>query len=352
MTTENYINHIALVLDMSSSMYAVAHDLIKVADAEIAHLARRSQELNQETRVTVYVFNHEVKCVIYDKDVLRLPSIKDFYRPNGMTALISATLKSQDDLEKTAQLYGDHAFLTYVLTDGQENASHRAMDVLASWTTSRTSTLRDKLADRITGLPDNWTVACLVPNQNGKFEAKRFGFPANNIAIWDATTREGVEETFSTTIRAATETFMTNRTKGIRGSKTIFAGGVAEVNTKNINARQGFKQLPKDRYELLGVRVDGDIRAFVEFETGEVYRKGSAYYELMKPEKIQPQKEILVRNRKSGRVYTGADSRKLLGLPDHEVRVKPEDNPEFQIFVQSTSVNRKLVVGTKLLVLK
>jgi hypothetical protein len=351
MKTQNYINHIALVLDMSASMHGVARDLIKVADAEIAHLARRSQELDQETRVTVYTFNHDVQCVIYDKDVLRLPSIRDFYTPNGMTALINATLKSQDDLEKTAQLYGDHAFLTYVLTDGQENASHHALGVTGGW---GLGALRDQLTAKIAELPENWTVACLVPDQNGKFEAKRFGFPTDNIAVWDATTREGVEETFSTTIRSATETFMTNRTRGIRGSKTIFAGGDADVNTKNIKATMGFKQLAKDTYELFDVKDNYDlaIRPYVAYATGYPYRTGSAYYELMKTEKIQPQKEILVRNRKSGRVYSGADSRRLLGLPDYEVRVKPEENAEFQIFVQSTSVNRKLVAGTKLLVLK
>jgi len=31
--------------------------------------------------------------------------------------------------------------------------------------------------------------------------------------------------------------------------------------------------------------------------------------------------------------------------------VKPGDNPSYTLFVQSTSVNRKLVQGTKLLVL-
>jgi Mg-chelatase subunit ChlD len=52
---QNYINHIVMVLDMSGSMSPHARELIKVADGQIAHLARRSQELDQETRITVYV---------------------------------------------------------------------------------------------------------------------------------------------------------------------------------------------------------------------------------------------------------------------------------------------------------
>jgi hypothetical protein len=359
----NIINHIALVLDASVSMTNVARELVKVADAEIKHLARRSQELDQETRVTVYVFGDDVRCVIYDKDVLRLPSIERFYRVDGNTALIAATMKSQRDLGATAQLYGDHAFLTYVLTDGEENVS-RFSTVFGGDGQRRyhgtgqskytTEQLTQELSRELTDQPDNWTVACLVPNARGVHEAKKFGFPANNIAVWDATSGEGVAEVFGTTIRTATDTFMTNRARGVRGSKTLFTGGADVINTKNVRASTGFTPLGKDTYTLCQATVDlpDQIRPYVETVTGAQYTRGSAYYELTKPEKIQAQKKILVRNRKSGRVYSGDDSRKLLGLPDHEVRVKPEHNPEFQIFVQSTSVNRKLVPGAKLIILK
>lgn len=336
----NYINHIALAIDVSASMTMVQSDVVRVVDAEIAHLAQRSKDLGQETRVTVYLFNHEVTCLFYDKDVLRLPSIARYYMPHGMTALIDATMQSQLDLEKTAQLYGDHAFLTYVITDGEENRSSR----WTMWDVKR----------YIENLAENQTIACLVPHQSGKFSAKAFGFPADNIAIWDATTARGVEIGFSSTMRDATETFMTNRSKGIRGSKTIFAGGDAAINSTTIRATMGFKRLPKEQYTLLDVRFGDpvEIRPFVEERVERPYRAGSAYYQLTKPEKIQPQKSICVRNRKSGRVYVGDDARRLLNLPDHEVRVKPEENGEFQIFVQSTSVNRKLVAGTKILVMK
>lgn len=90
--SQNYINHVALVLDASSSMRRLSHKVVEVADQQIAYLARRSQELDQETRVTVYVFADQVECVIYDKDVLRMPSLKQMYRVGGMTALLAATL--------------------------------------------------------------------------------------------------------------------------------------------------------------------------------------------------------------------------------------------------------------------
>src|SRR5688572_3626524 len=145
---QNYINHIALVLDESLSMNSRREKVVQVADNQIKYLATRSEELDQETRVSVYTFNTQVRCLIYDKDVLRLPSLRGLYKPSGMTALIDATIKSQEDLAATAQLYGDHAFLTYVLTDGAENASRKKSTALKS---------------KLESLPENWTVAVLVP---------------------------------------------------------------------------------------------------------------------------------------------------------------------------------------------
>jgi hypothetical protein len=79
---ENIINHIVLVLDASDSMRDIKNDVVKVADNQIQYLATRSKELDQETRITVYTFEggnyyspKNIQCLIYDKDVLRVPSI-------------------------------------------------------------------------------------------------------------------------------------------------------------------------------------------------------------------------------------------------------------------------------------
>lgn len=41
----------------------------------------------------------------------------------------------------------------------------------------------------------------------------------------------------------------------------------------------------------------------------------------------------------------------MIGLPDMAVRVKPDYNPDYSVYVQSTSINRKLIAGTKYLYL-
>jgi hypothetical protein len=341
---QNYINHVALVLDASSSMSRLSRKVVEVADQQIAYLARRSKELDQETRVTVYVFSDKVECVIYDKDVLRMPSLKQLYRAGGMTALLAATLKSQRELAQTAQLYGDHSFLTFVLTDGQENASHRCPDA----PTRDPRALVTAVTEMIETQQDNWTLAVLVPDQMGKREAMNCGFPKDNVAVWDATSTQGLEEA-GQVIQQATEKFMIGRTKGIRGSRAVFSMGAEAVNEDTIKAA-GLTPVDPSKYQLIRVAGAGAIRDCV-VESGHTYRTGGAFYQLSKSEKIQARKQIAVLEKKTDRIYTGPQARALLGLPSEEVRVKPDHNDGYTIFVQSTSVNRKLVPNTSLLVM-
>jgi len=333
---QNYVNHVVFVLDASSSMHPHRHELIRVADAEIKHLAQRSQELDQETRVTVYTFNNTIECVIYDKDVLRLPSMATFYEPSGMTALVDATRLSINDLAMTPEKYGDHAFLIWVLTDGNENASRD----------------RTGLDIKINSLPGHWTVAALVPDVRGKIEAKRFGFPADNIAIWNPNSSDGIQEV-GLTIRKANENFMTGRAQGVRGTRSMFSTGADAVNEQTIQ-QAGLTPLSPSEYMIVPVNYDRPIREFVQ-DNNMQFVLGRGYYQLTKTETIQPQKEILVVEKQGlpngfGKVYGGREARHLIGLPDDvSVRVTPNYNPKYHVFVQSTAPNRKLVANTHLL---
>lgn len=326
-------NHVGLILDKSSSMRHLEHVVPEVVDAEIAYLAKRSKDMDQETRVSVFLFSDASECVIWDKDVLRMPSLKSLYRPNGNTALLDAVDGAIDDLAQTPQKYGDHAFLLYALTDGQENQSRRATAA--------------SIAAKIRGLAENWTLGVLVPDQRSVFDAKSFGFPANNISVW-STTQRGFEEAGST-MRQATDSFMSARVTGIRGTKNLFS-----VDTANLTAKNVVSNLRKIAPKVLVVPTYNTlpIAEFVEAQTGRSYVKGSAFYQLTKPETVQPDKQIVVVHQRTGDTYGGPDARQLLGLPDYEVKVSPPvGNDGYDIFIQSNSVNRKLVPGTRLLVL-
>lgn len=327
MLNQGYINHVVLVLDASYSMTRLASEVVAVADNLTEHLAQRSKELDQETRITVYSFDDNVECLVYDKDVLRLPSMKTLYKIGSNTALMDAAYKAIEDLEKTATLYGDHAFLIYVLTDGQENRSKRITPHL--------------LQGKINRLPDNWTLAAMVPDNLSVFEVKKFGFSANNISVWDVS-KKGISEV-GETIRRTADAFMHARQQGVRGTKSLF-----ELNLNKIDL---------DKLTLLSPRTytlykmpPGEfmyIKDFVE-SRGRRYEIGKAYYQLVKRETIQAQKDIAVRDQ-SGNVYVGTKVRTMLGLPNESVMVSPQDHPTYTIYIQSTSVNRKLMFEQELL---
>lgn len=94
------------------------------------------------------------------------------------------------------------------------------------------------------------------------------------------------------------------------------------------------------------------IKPLVESETSINYIKGCAYYELVKRETVQDSKSIAVQDKKSGKVYVGYDARVVLGLPDRgEIKVDPIHSSKWNIYVQSTSVNRNIIPKQRVLVI-
>jgi len=350
---QNFINHIAFVLDKSLSMKSHAASLIKVTDANIAELARQSHDMKQETRVSVWTFGSNVECLIWDMDVLRLPSIADLYQVEGNTALIKATMESLDDLAMTPEKHGDHAFLVFVLTDGEENWSNvDAWGRLDPRSPFNASALQAKLQK----LPENWTVAGLVPNMKSKHLAKQFGFPAGNLDVWDTTSDLGAMEAGEVML-AATSNYMTARATGTRGTKNLFEMNTAAATSSAVKSLN-VKPLERGKFVLIPPPAQDKtvLKDMIE-DNGLKFRIGMNYYQLMKPEKIQADKKIaLVRKQRKGvteaDVFVGYEIRDFLGLPDHEVRVGPQSSPDYDIFVQSNSNNRHMMKNQKLLILE
>jgi hypothetical protein len=329
---QNPINHVAIVIDASDSMKHIAHEVVRVVDQQIKDLAQLSTQLNQETRITVYLFSDEVECVIYDMDVLRLPSIAELYETIHMTALIDATVQAREELGQTAVLYGDHSFLMYVITDGQENVSKRSyLD----------------LQNMLATLPGDWTVACLVPNQSAKFTAAKYGFAPGNVQVWDATSEAGMREA-GRVIRDSTANYMNARATGLKSTTGLFDMSATVVNHKTVAQ---LKEIVSG-IEILPVSAPLDITTFITKHHKRTFRQGKYYFPLIKREKVGPQKNVVVRHKISGKVFGGPEVRTLLGLPDHEVSIKPGINDLYDVFVQSTSTNRNLIPGHDLLVIE
>ena len=345
---QRLINHVALVLDGSGSMAGLSKKVIEAADEQVRQLAMRSEQLQQETRISIYRFSGErstplskkVECLIFDMDVMRSPSIEELYgRPDGGTPLIDAVIKSQTDLATTSQLYGDHAFLTLVLTDGDENTSN------TNWY---------DLSQFIAAAKENWTLGFFVPNQQGVTTLHRAGIDKGSISVWDATSAQGMLDA-GKKIHSTVDAYMTGRSQGLRGTKSLFttaATGADKVNAKTV--AMTMKPMDRSSYSLHDVHQRQQIGDFVNdtLKLGPYYI-GKGFYQFMKPETIQGDKALIVVNKLTGQAYEGVNARSLIGLtPGVEAKVKPAENPEWDIYVQSKAINRKLIPGTKMLLLK
>lgn len=313
-------------------MHHLSEDVVKVFDSQIEYLKQRSQELNQETRVSLYVFGSTVENVVFQMDVLRMPSLAGYYSASGYTALIDGALTAISDAKRIPEIYGDSSHLIYVLTDGENNISNNKAP---------------ELSRVIAGLPDNWTIAIFTPNATGIHECKKFGFPANNISVWDATSAKGVSE-MGEKVRQVTESYMTQRATGVRGTKNLFE---LKADLTSDKVRSKLKALNPTDYMLISVHSKTAIKPFIESWTKTPYVVGSGYYQLTKPEKIQSYKQLAIKNKVSSKVYFGSQARQMLGLPDHEVKVAPAQFDTFEVFAQSTSVNRWLLPDTQVLVM-
>jgi hypothetical protein len=353
------VNHVALVIDKSGSMDKHRSTVIRVVDEFVKGLKEESDILGHETRISLYAFNHNVECLVWDMDVKALPSIRGLYHPDGATSLIEASVLSLSDLKtEISEKYGEHSFLQVVWTDGEENASG-----YAKWGNMHTQygrvTNRRQLDEQIGqirsvmgALPAHWTSAILVPSSLAKRTAQSYGFAAGNIAVWDAETTKGVEEAIGT-VKAAATSFLRGREAGVRGTTSLFSVG---QNLDVQTVREALKPLDGTKYRLLEIKAedqDKEIRPFVE-QHNITYRTGMAYYQLGNRVTVQASKNVAVLDTTGpgdGLVYTGPDALRLVfgdenvgpdGRLTHALSVKAGHNPNLRIFVQSKSVNRKL----------
>jgi hypothetical protein len=361
------INHEIVILDASSSMQNHADNVVKVTDALISHLASKVTEFpDQETRITVYAFSSEsyldgkaFQCLIWDKDVLRVPSIAGIYRPMGNTALTASVMQAIGDAREIPVQYGDHAFLVYVVTDGLENWSAMPGNLgLEKWQ-HRTR----ELPLVISGLPETWTVAGIVPGVTARRQLAAFGFPPGNIEIWDPAKEDGALDV-GVALAASSDSYYGLRSRGMTTTDSLFSMNapkpqdIAKLLTPMTPGSYYFEEVtPDDLAQIDNGRID----QFMALKTGQPYIPGSTYYQMIKRERIQHYKRLAIHVRSSGGkigapegIYVGAHARSLMGLPDdgREVRVSPPKARGYDVYILSTSMNRKLYPGTRVLVMR
>lgn len=329
-------NKIAIVLDRSGSMGPIQQEVIRTFNQQVQEICDQAKKTGQDTTVTYVSFANNPRLHYLNASVntLKCMEKKDFF-PNGSTALFDAVLMTVDHLQKLPDAQDEQtSFLVLVLTDGEDNNSAaQAKERL------QTEMLRLQKTDR-------WSFAFLVPPGQTKWFNTNFQIPLDNIREWE-NTRAGTQAAGAANAQGIGNYF-TARSQG----KTSVEKFYVQTNLAALTVDQ-VKKLDdiSDRFKEYEVHKEMPIKEFVEEKTRKPYVIGASYYLLMKKETIQATKQVLIREKGKKAIWGGTQARQLIGLPDGaSAKVTPGNHANFDIYIKSTSVNRKVVRGTKILV--
>lgn len=337
-------NYVGISRDHSGSMQGLVTAAAADYNDLIAAIREGSDEHDIDTIVSV------VKCGVgrpaqvvresVNSSINRLKPIGpgEYIADGNSTPLFDSIGDLIEQLEAVPDANDpDVAFVVMVITDGGENSSQK-------WDGR-------SIARKIKELQatDKWTFTFRVPRGDAR-TLTQYGIPAGNILEWDTSSAYGMQTSTAAT-RSAVKGFYAARATGVQSTGKFYAD-LSTVTLKEVKNSMDDISRDVDVY-VVDQRNDGvQIRDFVEAQ-GYVYTKGCAYYQLAKTEEVQDYKFIAIRDKNSGAVYSGHAARGMLGLPSvGTVKLAPGQHGQYEIFVQSTSFNRKLTKGTNLMIMK
>lgn len=119
------------------------------------------------------------------------------------------------------------------------------------------------------------------------------------------------------------------------------------------NLSDDLKPVPPGRFQIMTVDRECEIRDFVQ-DRNLTFQVGKGFYEFTKSEEIRPAREVVLREKTTGDMYSGAKAREMMGVPlgQHKTispRTMPNALPNYDVFIQSTSYTRKLKPNTRFL---
>jgi hypothetical protein len=139
--------------------------------------------------------------------------------------------------------------------------------------------------------------------------------------------------------------------RGVRGlaSNKIIYDDAVDSKKKFSMRTDGLVAVHPSRFQILSVPAKTPIKDFVVSE-GLTFKPGRGFYEFVKREEVQENKEVVLQDKTTGEMFTGDKAREILGVPrGTRGKVNPGDYKNFRMFIQSTSNNRNLDAGTNFL---
>lgn len=326
-------NHVVFVLDASSSMGWLSHKVVSMYNAWISQLKKESKEKKQKTFISRVDFANNSKLVSANVPIEDAKLISNF-NTCGSTALFDGVYEAVETVEPFEN-DKDTSMLIIVITDGDENNSTEAHKRGAG------AMMLKKQKN------DNWTFTYMLPPGTKNSFCRQYNVPTDNAMEWEAS-EHGAEIASQVTTRAISG-YMTGRSNGLTSSQSFYSQtDMSAVKPKDVKSALVDIASQCQHFE---VPKETDISSFVTLKTKKPYKAGTVFYQLTKREEVQPKKEVLIMIKGKPNVYSGAEARALVGLhPGATDYCTPGNHANYDIFVQSTSYNRKLVRGTKVIV--
>jgi hypothetical protein len=331
--------YIAFVRDHSRSMSNIRSAAVRDYNSNILAFQKASSDTKIDVIVNTVMCGvgpgeGKVKRDVVNSNVHVLKPISDYdYLTNGnSTPLLDSVGEAIELLSSVPDADSlDVSFLVMVTTDGYENSSRKWNRTLG------------KEIERLQAL-DRWTFVFRVPRGHTR-TLMGFGVPEGNILEWDQSDRGFQAATAAN--EAAVQQFFGARNSGQRSTKAFYSNlkdvSAADVKAALVDISSEVKIIPVD--------VPNNIESFCIEKIGS-FIKGEALYELVKYEKVvQDHKVICIRDKAHGNVYSGIAARDLLGIPHTgNISLSPGDHGQYEIYIQSTSNNRKLLINSKLMI--
>lgn len=327
-------NYIGFSRDHSGSMHSLRSPAMRDYNSTIAAVKEAAVANNQDTIVSVVRCGGTVQREVINSNVSILQPLTS-YSAGGGTPLFESILELIR-IMKAVPDYNDPdvSFLILATTDGQATDPGNAAELNRQ--------MRELQAS------DRWTFVFRVPRGYSR-ELTRYGIAPGNILEWDQT-EKGMQVAQQANTQAFNEYF-TNRSAGMK-STTKFYANLADVELKDVQKELTDISNQVKFFDVAPSEDEMKIREFTESKLGgEAMVKGGAFYQLVKTEpKVQDYKRIAILSKVDGKVYAGDAARHMLALPTiGTVRLAPDELGDFEVFIQSTSVNRKVAGGTKLM---
>lgn len=323
--------HVVLLLDDSGSMVGSAGATLTAFNRTLRDIKAQAAKTKQKTMVSMWLFGTTTEQLFNRVPAKDAPELTNFRPDQHQTRLTDALI----DIMRDVRLDNERtATLVVGLTDGEENNSQNGVNI------ARLAIARAEQTKRV-------TVTMVVPGvAERRSVMNNYGLADGNVTVWTPSDA-GAHESGEARARGL-DAYFTGRARGETVTRGFYQTDTSKITPRQVKALDDISQDVK----VWEVEAEEAIQPFVERKSRAPYFPGTAFYQLSKKEKlIQANKTILIRHRDKGAVYAGDEARALIGLPTGKsAQVEPGRTGDYDVFVQSKSVNRKLVRGTRVIV--